>query len=505
MKRLLIGMLLGLFATYSGATVIPTGNQVGAANMPDEIAPICAPFDMPQLKRPEFPDRTVNIASRGAKSGRLCTKIIQKAIDELEKKGGGTVVIPAGHWLTGRIILKSNINLHLEENAALRFSGEIKDYLPVVLTRNEGIDMYSLGALIYANQADNIALTGKGKLLGPSKDCEMYRKHMQEQSIDEFISNNFPLKERIYDGAEGNTLFLPMFFSPIHCTNVLVEGVTFEETIFWNVVPVYCDRVIIRGVTVNSVGTPRGDGIDIDSSRNVLIEYSTLDCGDDCFTIKSGRGEDGLFVNRPSENIVIRHCLAQRGPGGLTCGSETAGMIRNVYMHDCVFENVHNGFYFKTRRSRGGGGEDMYFERIRLVAPNVAFRWDMLGSQRWVGDLAKRLPVRSVEPLTPFYRHISIKDIIIENCRQLIDCTGIPESPLSEVTIVRMEAKCQNLIKIQDVDGLVIANSFIQVEKPDISVVDGRNLIFIDVKLETSSEVQTVYSGELCRPIMHTQ
>jgi len=505
MKTVSIGILLSLCTLYSWGTEIPTSNQVGAANMPEEIAPIKAPFEMAPLARPVFPDRTVSIAKKGAKEGKLSTKAIQKAIDELSTNGGGTVVVPSGKWLTGRITLKSNINLHLEEGAELHFSGNIKDYLPVVLTRNEGVEMYSLGAFIYALQADNIALTGKGRLIGPSKDCEIYQSHKNETAIDEFIPNECPPEQRIYDGKDGKTVFLPMFFSPTHCTNVLVEGVTFEETLFWNIVPVYCDKVIIRGVTVKSFGTPRGDGVDVDSSRNVLIEYTTLDCGDDCFTIKSGRGEDGLRVNKPSENIVIRYCLAKRGPGGVTCGSETAGMIRNVYVHDCVFENTHNGFYFKTRRSRGGGGENLYFERIRLVSPSIVFRWDMLGSQRWVGDLAKRLPARSVNSLTPVYRHISVKDVIVENCQQLISATGIPESPLSGVSITNMKAKCQNLMNVQDVNGLVFSNSIIETENTKASVVDGRNIMFINVKLNVSGDkLQADYAGELSRPILYS-
>lgn len=111
-------------------------------------------------------------------------------------------------------------------------------------------------------------------------------------------------------------------------------------------------------MTVDSHGHGRTDGIDIESTRNVLIEYCSLDCGDDCFTMKSGRGEDGIRVNKPSENIVIRYCLAKRGWGGIVCGSETAAMIRNLYVHDCVLSGTKSGLRFKNRRSRGGGGEN---------------------------------------------------------------------------------------------------------------------------------------------------
>lgn len=503
-KKILVGLLLTTYSLCSWSGTIPTSDQVGSENMPKEIAPVCAPFEIIKFVRPTFPDRTMNIKKRGAKQGKLCTQIIQKSIDELSDKGGGTVIIPVGNWLSGRITLKSNINLHLEEGAELHFSGNVKDYLPVVFTRNEGVELYSLGAMIYANGAENIGLTGNGKLFGPQKDCEIYQMHMNEVAIEQLIPTTLSLANRIYDGQEGRSVFLPMFFSPMNCSNVLIEGITFEEPIFWNIVPIYCNNVIIRGITVNSVGTPRGDGIDIDSSRNVLIEYSTLDCGDDCFTIKSGRGDDGLRVNKPSENIVIRYCLAKRGPGGLTCGSETAGMIRNVYVHDCVFESTHNGFYFKTRRTRGGGGENLYFERLRLVSPEIAFRWDMLGSERWVGELANRLPARPVGNLTPLYRHITFKEIIVENCEELINVTGIPELPLSEVSLNNLNAKCKNFINVQDVNGLVIVNSSIRAENAEASIVDGRNIMLINVDLDVPGDkLQTKYSGDLSRPILY--
>lgn len=211
-KKVLIGIFFSIATIYVWGSNIPTSNQVGAMNMPTEIAPIQAPFAMPQLVRPTFPDRTVNIAKKGAKLGKSSTNIIQKAIDDLSRKGGGTVIIPPGKWQTGRIILKSNINLHLEKGAELHFSGEIKDYLPVVLTRNEGVELYSLGAFIYANQADNIALTGEGKLFGPSKECEIYRSQMQGKVVEEFINNGHSVEERVYDGKDNKPVFLPMFF-----------------------------------------------------------------------------------------------------------------------------------------------------------------------------------------------------------------------------------------------------------------------------------------------------
>ena len=457
---------------------IPVREEVGALNMPETIAPIKAPFDMPQLTRPEFNAFTLSITETGAREGKMATRAIQKAIDRVNRKGGGTVIVPAGIWNTGRIELKSNVNLHLEEGAELHFSGNIKDYQPAVFTRNEGVELYSLGALVYANGQRNIALTGKGKLVGPAKDCEIQKRQMTGGVIETYINPDTPVKERVYDGKKGGAVFLPMFVSPINCQNVLVEGVTLESTPFWNVVPVYCDSVIIRGITVRSVGIPRGDGIDIESTRNVLIEYSTLSCGDDCFTMKAGRCEDGLRVNRPSENIVVRHCLAEKGHGGITCGSETAGMIRNLYVHDCVFDGTGTGLRFKTRRNRGGGGENLTYERIRMRLSGQPFVWDMLGSKTFVGELAVRLPAREITPLTPTYRNITARDIVVESGTQFIKAQGIPETPVSNVLIENVNACTDKLMLLQDVDGMTLRNVSIACPDSVVKMVDARGITF---------------------------
>ena len=481
MKRLLLPLLL--FAQIASAQVteqIPTAKEVGAKVCPAEIAPIGATFEgMPQLQRPAFPERTISI--------RKTKGNIQRAIDQLAKRGGGHVIVPAGDWKSGRITLRDNIDLHLEAGASIHFSDKVEDYQPAVFTRNEGVELYSLGALIYANGARNIAVTGAGfdadgkplsRLIGPGKENDIYASRMNGLVVEDFINLNSPVEERIFDGtslprtvlgpkllandsllqANEHAIFLPMFFAPVNCQNVLLEGVEFEEPLFWNITPVYCDSVSIRGCAVNSYGG-RTDGIDIESTRNVLIEYCTLACGDDCFTLKAGRAEDGLRVGRPTENVVIRYCLAERGPGGVTFGSETAGMIRKVYMHDCVFTSPSNGFYFKSRRNRGGGGEDLTFRRIRMKSPGRAFYFDMLGSTFYVGELANRLPVRPITPLTPVFRRITMDQVLVESCKELILLKGLPESPVEDLTISHLEATTRDRdLKIQDALGLIMTD-----------------------------------------------
>lgn len=484
--------------TTGSNVTIPTKEEVGALRLPDHIAPVNAPFPMPVFTKPQFPARSMSITEKGANKEHISTKAIQTAIDEVSAAGGGTVTVPAGIWKTGRISLKNKVNLRLEAGAELHFSGEIEDYLPAVFTRNEGIEVMSLGACIYANGQENIAITGKGKLVGPPKNSPVRKRVMNADVIENIVSADKPVSERVYEGKNGSQIFLPMFISPVNCKNVLIEGISLENTPFWNIVPVYCDGVIIRGVNVNSVGIPRGDGIDIESTRNVLIEYCTLSCGDDCFTMKAGRGEDGLRVNKPTENVVVRYCLAKEGHGGITVGSETASLIKNLYVHDCVFDDTGVGIRFKTRRPRGGGGENLYYERIRMSLREDAFRWDMLGSKMYVGELAERLPARPVNRLTPHFSTISAKDIIIEKGRTFVRIDGIPESPLNGLLIENANVNCQNLFIGRDAKNITIRNAKLVTRDSLISLNDVRGLTFQNVKFVVPGDkVYTNISGPL--------
>lgn len=480
-----------------------TKNEVGAAVMPDTIAPVSAPFEMPEFKKPQFPDFSINISESGAVENKLNTRSIQQAINKVSQNGGGKVIIPKGKWKTGRLILKSNVNLHLEKGAELYFSGEIEDFRPAVFTRHGGVELMSLGACIYAYEADNIAITGSGTLYGPGEGS-IRDQEMTENVIEKFVPLEKPVEERVYEGYNGESILLPSFISPTKCTNVYIEGITLERTAFWNIVPVYCDNVIIRGVTVNSVGIPKGDGIDIVSSKNVLIEYSTLNNGDDCFTMKAGRGEDGIRVDKPTENVVIRYCLAKEGHGGITVGSETAGMVRNIYMHDCVFDNTMVGIRFKTRRPRGGGGENFIYERIRMNLRGTAFKWDMLGQEMYVGELASRLPVREVDDLTPKFSDVTIRDILVENAETFVKIYGIPESPLKNVSLENIQVNnAKDFFRASDARNLSFRNIKVTSRDSIMLLQNIQDLTFENAEFNVAgNEIYAEVKGDSVRNIL---
>lgn len=457
--------------------------EVGASAMPVEIAPIQGvPFKMKKPKRPVFKSATEYIQPSDADGRGMVTAAINQKILSLSRHGGGRLTIPAGHWLTGRVELKSNVELHLAEGCTLEFSADVDDYQPAVFTRHEGVEVMGAGAFIYANGAKNIALTGKGIVLGPPMDVAMRRFKNGNSVVEKDIDYRIPVGQRLCDGKDGRTFYRPKSFAPINCKNVLVEGVTFERSLLWNVNPIYCENVIIRGITVNSYGVPSGDGIDISSCKNVLIEYSTLNCGDDCFTLKSGRAEDGLRVGKTTENVVIRYCLAEKGHGGITCGSETAAGIQNVYLHHCVFNGTRTGFRFKTRRNRGGGIWNITYDNVRLIDMNEAFTWDLLGTRTYMGDLAQRNPPLAVTPLTPTVKDICISNFVIESADRMMSANAIPEIPLTGVVIENGTVRTNRIFKtLNDVGGITLRNMTVQATDNHINIDDSRNVRFENV------------------------
>lgn len=482
-------LLLFCNISYAEEILPPTVNQVGAQMMPESIAPVIdVPFEIPEFRKTVFPDLTIDITKKGAKENKDITQIVNKAIDEVSRKGGGVVLIPEGKWQSGRIVLKSNVNLHIAEGAEIRFGDKVEDYSPAVFTRHEGVEVMGPGAFIYADGQENIAITGKGTIYGPALDSKMRNLAIADTVIEDVVNVNTPINERVFDGIDGRRLYVPKSISPINCKNVLIEGITLNHSIFWNVCPIYCENVIIRGITVNSVGIPSGDGIDIESCKNVLIEYCTLNNGDDCFTLKAGRAEDGLRVGKPTENVIIRYSLAQSGHGAITCGSETAGGIKNIYVHDCVFNGAERGIRFKTRRNRGGGVENVFYEKVRMIDVKEAFTWDLLGSERYVGDLAKRYPPRAIDHLTPVVKDIHVKDFVVESSQFFIRANCIPEIPLNNVLIENGTINCNTIIgSMDDVTGFTLRNLNINSQNSTIKILDGQNILFDNVKFTVSN------------------
>lgn len=345
-------MLLALLASLITVAVVGHSDSIP---MPDKQQIIS------NIKRTDFPNRTIKV-----KTSDNALATLQHAIDSCSLSGGGMVKVKAGTYeLNGPLVLKSNVNLHLEKGAYLRFSGKSSDFLPVVQTKFEGTEMFGHSPMIRAAHQVNIAITGEGTIDAQAgvemglwgkvekileDGASVSRETPDVQRLRAMGADGIPVQERVFD--EG-TFLRPTCIEPYGCSRVLIEGVTIKDSPFWTIHPTYCDNVIVRGVTIDS-HFPNNDGCDPESSSNVLIEDCTFRCGDDAVAIKAGRDADGRRVGRPSENIVIRRCIFSSECNGLCIGSEMSGGVQNVIMDSVAIGTVKNAIYFKSNRDRGG-------------------------------------------------------------------------------------------------------------------------------------------------------
>jgi polygalacturonase len=391
-----------------------------------------------RIKEPRFANRDFAITNYGAaQDGKTdCKPAIDKTLAACSNGGGGRVVVPAGDWLVrGPIHLKSNVNLHLEKDATVRFSPDPADYLPVVLTRFEGNEVLNYSPLLYAYDQENIAITGSGTLDGGAgkKAWWSWKSSGANDSaaLRKMSNDGVPAKVRRF--GEGHQL-RPIFVQPYNCRNVLIEGVTFVNSPMWILNPVLCQNVTIRGVTVSCHG-PNNDGCDPESCRDVLVENCTFDTGDDCIAIKSGRDADGRRIGVPSENIIIRNCQMKDGHGGVVLGSEMSGGIRNVFVEDCTMgsPNLVRAIRLKSNSSRGGYLENLFVRNLvvaevkeAVVRINLQYDKDRGQFYPMVRNIHLQ-NITSAKSKRPFYfvglpmakiTHVSIQDCTFENAAQ---------------------------------------------------------------------------------------
>lgn len=450
--------------------------------VPSEIAPTNPPFEMQALERPEFPDQTFDITDYGAvmmdeDSDHINTDAFHRAIDAANEAGGGKVLVPEGDWLSGPIHLKSNINLHVEEGATIYFSTDKEDYLPVVRQRHEGVEAYNYSPMIYAYKLKNVAITGNGVLDAQGEHWwEWFEEH---GSPPRAIATKVPLSRREFGKGAGMEGMRPNFIIFWKSEDILVEGITLNDTPMWNVHLIYSKNIIVRDVTINSLDAPNGDGVVIDSSKDVLVEYNHFETGDDAVVLKSGMNEEALEINIPTENVVVRNFEAREvrtGSGGVVFGSETSGGIRNVHVHDAYFEGSDRGIRFKTERGRGNVIENIYIHDVRMK--DVTYEAINFNTY-YTGP--------GVTGPSPLIRNIHIRDIHIDGVENAIVLTGLPEKWLENMTLENITvANSEVGARLTRVKGLTFKNIEIRSDERAMIVEDTYEMTMNNVTLNDS-------------------
>jgi polygalacturonase len=377
----------------------------------------------------------------------LNTKSIQQAIDQCATNGGATLVVPPGTFISGAIFLKQGVNLHLDAGAMLKGSQDTNDY-PWIDTRIAGLEMKWPAALVNADGLTNLVLSGAGTIDGSGQ--RWWEEYWETR-------RNEP------DGWDPHfKVARPRLVHFIRCGNVTVRDVTMQNSAFWHLQLTYCDRAVVSGIKVRAPHEPikaaSSDGIDIDSSSNVIIANCDIVCDDDAICLKSGRDADGLRVNRPTENVLIKNCRVGHAAGLVVIGSETSGGIRNVRVTDCRAEDgCQEVVRFKTKMDRGGVVENIIYENITADGVRAVFSFNMNAlAKTWLPD--EFLTPVPPELGTPTFRNITVRNIKVTNAKSAGRLVGLPQSPLQNLHLENIEMQAEQGFTVENVKNLRFVN-----------------------------------------------
>jgi len=402
-----------------------------------------APFNMPNITIPDFNNGIkVSIVSFGAVKGNKekNSQAISQAIDKVNNAGGGTVIVPKGEWITGKIHFKSNVNLHLEKGALLLFSENPNDYLPAVHTTWEGMECYNYSPLIYAYKCKNIAITGQGEVKAKMDVWQKWfarpKGHMESlKRLYNLFSYYKPVEERqmVNDSAH----FRPQFIQFNRCENVLMDGISVTNSPFWTIHPYLSNNVVIRNIKIFAHGH-NNDGVDPEMCQNVLIENCVFDQGDDAISIKSGRNQDAWRLNSPSKNIVIRNCTVKNGHQLVALGSELSGGIENVFIDNCKVidgAKLNHLLFIKTNERRGGYVNNIYMSNItsgKIDLGILGIETDVLYQWR---DLVPTIERK----LTPI-KNVYLNNVKATNVKFVSRILGQKELPIENIFLSNVTA-----------------------------------------------------------------
>jgi len=491
---------------------------------------------LPVIKSPVFKKDTLNIKKYGAVAdgNTLNTKSINGAIDALSKKGGGVVLVPSGLWLTGPIVLKNNINLHIAVGATLLFTADKNEY-PLVEANWEGLPQMRNQSPISASNASNIAITGKGIIDGNGdvwravkidKLTEsQWKKKVASGGVVSDDKKTWYPSEGFMKGSkmpanpgmispEKDAAFyqsIKDFLRPnllllTSCKYILLEGVTIQNSPAWCLHPLMCENLTVRNVFVkNPWYAQNGDGIDVESCKNVLIENSVFDVGDDALCMKSGRDAEGRKRGMPTENVIIRNCTVYAAHGGFVIGSEMSGGARNIYVSNCTFIGTDIGLRFKTTRGRGGIVENIFIKDIYMKdIPAEAILFDMYYMAKDPVALAgekRELPkveFKNVDETTPQFRNFHISNVYCNGAEKGIFVRGLPEMHVKDIVLEKMVIQAKKGIDVQEASGITFKNiKIISAEtNPVIDIVQSDKLVFDNITYKDGAELLFRVSGE---------
>ncbi len=495
-------------------------------------------FELPKTYSPIFRKDTFNITRYGAKPDgqTLNSQAINQAIDLCSAAGGGVVQVPAGLWLTGPIVMKSNVNLHLDKGALLQFSRTYADY-PLVLTTWEGQEAYRCQAPISGTNLQHIAITGAGVIDGGGEVWRQIKKSKQTTgqwtkllesggTLNDKKDTWFPTvkslkgqmtldsgliaKKTLTELATIKDFLRPNMLSLSRCRYVLLDGNTFQNSPAWTLHPLLCQHVTIRNVAVkNQWYAQNSDGLDLESFQNGVVENCTFDTGDDGITIKSGRDEQGRRRGVPTENFIVRNCKVYHAHGGFVIGSEMSGGVRNMYVSNCTFTGTDVGLRFKTARGRGGIVEKIFVNNINMTdIAGQAVLFDMYYAAKdpvpQAGEKVE-LPQIEAKPLnegTPQFREFYVRNVTCRGAETGIMIRGLPEMNVRDVLIENaMIESHKGLICIEGTNISLKNISLLTKQKIIGTIQNSQNITLDQITYRTNTDVLLKVEGSRSKAI----
>ncbi len=370
------------------------------------------------------------------------TAAIAATIAAASQAGGGTVLLPAGRYLTGTVSLASCITLHLDSGAVILGSSQADDYPVMPAGTVEGLNQDVRLSLIWALDCHDIALVGRGTVDGQG---EPWWRPQAAANAD--------------GGRRLRETLRPRMVELLRCTNVRLAGVTCRNSASWTIHPLVCDNVTVDGITIsNPPDSPNTDGINPEACSNVRIANCHIDVGDDCVTIKSGKEDEPFRSSRPCQNITVTGCTMLHGHGGVVIGSEMAGGVRRVAIGNCVFDGTDRGIRIKTCRGRGSAVEHVSVSNVVMhrVRSMVHFTMFYTGTHLDAASDAHRVAAEPAGPGTPRVRNIRLSDIVAEECSEVGYIAGLPEMPVEDVAMTHVHVSAERGCFASRVRGLTL-------------------------------------------------
>jgi len=421
--------------------------------------------------------KNCSISDFGATSGGQIknTEAFQQAISTCFQAGGGNVIVPKGSWLTGAIHLQSNINLKLEEGAEVIFSTDPADYLPTVLTRFEGIELFNYSPFIYAKDAENVSITGTGKLIGQGNAWQKWNKRQEDSFIElyKLAEEKKNPTERIF-GSEEDAL-RPSFVQFYNCKNISLEDFSIQDGPMWTIHMVFSENITAQNIHISSFGH-NSDGFVIDSSKNVLLNKIEVASGDDAISIKSGLESDIWNKNIPSENVIIKNSIINAGHGGVAIGSEMSGGIKNIVIKQNYFAHVDWALRIKSIPGRGGYVEDVFAKNLKLRDVNQVLAVDL--------QYPAPTMLPSNQDAIPSVKNITLENIRGTDVEEFVYLRGLPNSQLQNITLKNIHVKSKGMSEIINSEDVLFENvSTDNVKDKELFIENSRNITFYKSKL----------------------